>query len=45
MIQKEKKVKIGEIHFYNTFECLRFKNEDVFLTKVFHFYVVKNMDA
>jgi hypothetical protein len=45
MIKKEKNNKISEIQFYNTFEYLWFKHEDVSLTKVFHFYAVKNMDA
>jgi hypothetical protein len=40
---------MGEVHFYNTFEHLWFKKilvfENVFLTKVIHFYVMKNMNT
>jgi hypothetical protein len=54
MIKRERKLEIGKIHFYNTFEhfwlkfvlALKIMNvENASLTKVVHFYVIKNMDA
>jgi hypothetical protein len=49
--QKSKKIEIGEIHFYNIFGfnvllALKIMNfENVTLTKIIHFYVIKNMNA
>jgi hypothetical protein len=50
-IKRAKKIEIGEIHFYNTFDfivlvTLKIMNfENVALTKSIHFYVIKNMNA
>jgi hypothetical protein len=54
MIKRTKVIEIGEIPFYNTFECIWFKCpfgfkimnfEFVTWQKVTHFYVVKSIDA
>jgi len=50
-IKRAKKIKIDEIHFYNTFGfnvflTLKIMNFDnVALTKIILFYVIKNMNA
>ncbi len=50
-IKRAKKIEMGEIHFYNTFGfnvllALKIMNfENVTLTKIIHFYVIKNMNA
>lgn len=50
-IKRAKQIEIGEIHFYNTFGfnvflALKIMNfENVALTQIIHFYVIKNKDA
>lgn len=50
-IKRAKQIEIGEIHFYNTFGfnvllALKFMNfENVALTQIIHFYVIKNRNA
>ncbi len=54
MITRAKRIEIGEIHFYNTFECIWFKCvfgpknyefEDVTLAKIIQFYVIKKHEC